>query len=479
MNYITEPTFKRVLNNQKEKVMKQQLITSYKDLVKLLQNKKIKDVLCIKNVVIPFELNLHQLLEDAGLCIGAERKCLLSQSSQLIIENARCKNLLVEELFTHDIRIDFRIKDSYIEEFWINSCHFHSLDLINTNVKTFGISNSHIDGEADLWFARDEKLGSKIINIEDTIFGGNLKISNLMLYKEFEFNIGSNSVISKDCIISDTIISGGLLDIRGKIIHDLRFNFINYQGEVDYFQHPLNYGNIELHDAIVGNELVFLNCHIDELGITNCDINGIREFSFSYNKLQYGAAVALRNAALKKSDIILLEKYSSEIYDALIHENSTKAYRRWASRLNGESIKRKFGIRDCFYKYVFEPIRLLIPSFSYNEGLLLWLNKYSNDYNRSWKRGIFFTLIITLISYFLLNYFGMEEPFFVFDPQFDGFGEVVKGYLSLLDIFNLTNLSDKISFKLSPCGYLLLLFFKVFITYGCWQTIYAFFKFKK
>ena len=455
--------------------MNTDVITRYEELVQSLYNNKKKNVVYIKNVDVPFELNLQQLLEDAGLC----KETILSQSFQLIVENVRCKNLLVRELFTHDVSIEFRIKDSFIGELWIDSCHFHSLDLINTNIKTFGISNSHIDGEADLWFARDEELGPKIINIENTIFGRNLKISNFVLYKESEINIEGNCVISKDCIILDTIILGGLIDIRGKIKHDLRFNFINHQGEVDYFQYPLNYGNIELHDAIVDNELVFLYCHIGELGITNCDINGIREYTFSYNKLQYGAAVALRNAALKKSDMILSEKYNSEIYDALIHENSTKAYRRWASRINGESYKRKFCIRDCIFKYVFEPIILLISSFSYNEGLLLWLNKYSNDYNRSWKRGVFFTFIVTLISYFLLNYLGMEEPFFVFDPQFDGFGEVVKGYLSLLDIFNLTNLSDKISFKLSPCGYLLLFFFKVLITYGCWQTIYAFFKYKK
>ncbi len=460
---------------QNVKDMNTDVVAKYNELVQLLKNKKEKDVVCIKDVDIPFDLNLRQLLEDVGLCI----ETILSQSFQLIAENVRCKKLLVEELFTHDISIDFRIKDSYMEELWINSCHFHSLDLINTNVKTFGISNSHIDGEADLWFARDEKLGSKKINIKDTIFCGNLKISNFVLYKESEINIGGNCVISKDCIISNTIILGGLIDIRGKIKHDLRFNFINHQGEVDFFQHPLNYGNIELHDAIVDNELVFLYCHIGELEITNCDINGIREYTFSYNKLQYGAAVALRNASLKKSDIILSEKYNSEIYDALIHENSAKIYKRWMSHLNRKTFKRKSGFRNYFYKCAYEPIILLIPSFSYKEGILLWLNKYSNDYNRSWKRGIFFTLIVTLISYFLLNYLGMEEPFFAFDPQFEGFGEVVKGYLCLLDIFNLTNLSDKISFKLSPCGYLLLFFFKVIIMYGCWQTIYAFFKYKK
>ena len=111
------------------------------------------------------------------------------------------------------------------------------------------------------------------------------------------------------------------------------------------------------------------------------------------------------------------------------------------------------------------------------EGLLLWLNKYSNNYNRSWFRGIKFTLTIALIAYFTLNYFGMQQPFFEIDWHFNGFGEVLVGYLSLLDIFNLIGSSTM--FELTPIGKLLMFLFKIIIAYGEWQTIYAFYKYKK
>ena len=73
----------------------------------------------------------------------------------------------------------------------------------------------------------------------------------------------------------------------------------------------------------------------------------------------------------------------------------------------------------------------------------------------------------------------MEHPYFVLDLHFNGFGEVFKGYLSLLDVFNLTGISNTVKFDLTVWGYLFLFFAKVLITYGFWQTIYAFFRYRK
>ena len=71
----------------------------------------------------------------------------------------------------------------------------------------------------------------------------------------------------------------------------------------------------------------------------------------------------------------------------------------------------------------------------------------------------------------------MEQPYFIFDIHFNGFGEVLVGYLSLLDIFNLIGSST--TFELTPIGKLLMFLFKIIIAYGEWQTIYAFYKYKK
>ena len=55
----------------------------------------------------------------------------------------------------------------------------------------------------------------------------------------------------------------------------------------------------------------------------------------------------------------------------------------------------------------------------------------------------------------------MESPFFIFDIYFNGYGEVLKGYLSLLDIFNLTGISNDVSFELTTLGYIILFVAKI------------------
>lgn len=71
----------------------------------------------------------------------------------------------------------------------------------------------------------------------------------------------------------------------------------------------------------------------------------------------------------------------------------------------------------------------------------------------------------------------MQQQYFVIDWHFSGFGDVFVGYLSLLDIFNL--IGDKPDFSLTPFGKLLMFMCKILIAYGEWQTIYAFYKYKK
>ena len=109
--------------------------------------------------------------------------------------------------------------------------------------------------------------------------------------------------------------------------------------------------------------------------------------------------------------------------------------------------------------------------------MLLWLSKYSNNYNRSWIRGAGFTLLITLLFYFIINYCGTETQYFIIDFRFHNFGEVLEGYLSLLDIFNLSSTPQPM--QLNIYGRILLFFAKIAIAYGSWQTIYAFYKYKR
>ena len=456
------------------------VIHTYKELVKHIKRSKKKADIYIGNFEFPFGLDLCELLLDTDFCKKNDEESTLTLIRPLIIDKIKCKTLHASYLRLDNANTYFLINDSDIDKMELYSCKLSSLSFVNADIEELNITDCSINGETDLWLASKQITNRLKINIEDTHFGGSLKVSNLLLIRESELNIlGGNSIISGDLIISDIRLLGGCIDIRGDINQNLCFNYINYQGEEYLYKKPLNYGKIKLQDVTIGNELIFLHCHIGELEIINSTINGLREYTFSYDRIRYGAAVALRDCALKKNDIVLSEKYTTELFNATLKKNAVRTYKRWATLIESKPIKRETGCVKWFYKYVREPIELLIPSVTSSEGILLWLNKYSNNYNRSWVRGIVFTLIITLISYIILNFVGMEQPYFIFDIHCNGYGEVVKGYLSLLDVFNLTGIADKIKFELTTWGYIILFMSKVFITYGFWQTIYAFYKYRK
>ena len=93
-----------------------------------------------------------------------------------------------------------------------------------------------------------------------------------------------------------------------------------------------------------------------------------------------------------------------------------------------------------------------------------------------------FTNIVAIIFFFLINYLGTDTPFFVINWTFDGFGEVLREYIGLIDIFGLSEIGETEATKwcsLTPFGISLLFIARIFIVYGCWQTIYAFYKYQK
>ena len=268
------------------------------------------------------------------------------------------------------------------------------------------------------------------------------------------------------------------------------FECINYDTKeiVDNDSKVLRMGKICMSGTSIDKQLVLLSCNIGTIDMVNVKVNSILEFDFKYNRLMNQAGTILRNGALQRNDDIAYNKYTADIYDDHLRSISTTKINRLAKKLKQsditaineikkvKKIEREYNKRNKKWK-IMEPLWFFVTNVFSEEGLLLWLNKYSNNYNRSWFRGILFTTIIALVSYFVLNYCGMKQQYFVIDWHFKGFGDVFVGYLSLLDIFNL--IGDKPEFALTPLGKLLMFLSKIMIAYGEWQTIYAFYKYRK
>ena len=460
--------------------MTNNIISTYAELVKLLKQSKEKGSFVLRDIDIPFELDLHKLFIDTGSCQKVDNECPLDLACPVLLEGINCKSLLVTFINISNAGKHFKIIGSHIDSLWIHTCNLNSLKIEHSSISKLSVFDSSIYEDVCFDFSNLQPTSPVKIDFEGTIFGGNVKVSNLkMIDENSEFNISEEkSIIKGDFLLNNLIITKGIIDLSCNFEQNCIFRKIN--SGFDVYENPIsfNVGTISLNGGRIGKDFILDYCHLHSLSIANTSIGGIHEWNFSYNQLNNDAPILFRNAAITKNDILLAEKYTADVFDSHLKNNSVITLRRWANYLNNKALWRLHHQNGFFYR-VWEAVILFVPSLFSSEGILLWLNKYSNNYNRSWFRGIVFTLITTLLSYFILNFFGMESPYFVFDIHFTDFGEVVKGYMSLLDVFNLTGINSIISFELTTWGYIILFVSKILITYGFWQTIYAFFRYRK
>ena len=124
---------------------------------------------------------------------------------------------------------------------------------------------------------------------------------------------------------------------------------------------------------------------------------------------------------------------------------------------------------------------------NHEEYLLLFLNKYSNNFGTSWIRGIIFTILISILGFVVtlfINSFIYDKipyPYFIGckygeNSNLMSINEILKEWL----IFTFSIDYRKFDgFMLNGYVFLSFTFFKLMIGYGIYQTIAAFRKYGK
>ena len=456
-------------------------VNSYDELVRLVKKtKKRSNVVLLENFEYSNTLSLRQLLVDIGLYKEVKRDYPLTLTHPILISNVKCKAFTASGICIENSANWFQINNSIIESVKIHDCKISSFEIAKSIISELAIIDSIFLENVILDYLRLPNTSPVKIDFENTTFGGDVVVSHLKMVNNISQFLmsGEDMEIYGNFLLYQSYLICGKLEFTCDFKRNCVLRMINSSHDENHNQLIPNMGDISINGGEIVEDLVLEDCHFNSLHIANTPVGGTREFEFTYNILKDNAAIVLRDGASKKNNVLLVEKYTAELFDTQLKDKAKDTYKKWISILDNKQVKVGKKCRK-FHSLIMEPIELLIPSLTSSEGILLWLNKYSNDFNRSWIRGVGFTLTTTLLLYFLLNYTGMEQPFFYFDLHLNGFSEVVKGYLSLLDVFNLTGLSDDIKFNLSIWGYILLLIGKTLITYGFWQTIYAFYRYRK
>lgn len=466
------------------------VVKSYKELFRIIQ-KSIEQYNEIRlvDLKISCAIDTYGLLGKKGIPMDLSSGNI-SVDYPVLIDGIECDELVFNKLTFNKEVISPITSKSKIGRLAFYDCIFKSTSTNSLQITDLTCNDfvmMHCSSVTSISFDCISCKGN--FNIEEIDIEGGLEFRNFVLLPQKETEFYLEGRISQDvkffnCFLSKTT------NVNVETNNSIIFECINYDTKeiVDNDSKVLRIGKICMSGTSIGNQLVLLCCNIGTIDMVNVKINSIVEFDFNYNRLKNQAGTILRNGALQRNDDIAYNKYTADIYDDHLRSISTTKINRLAKKLkqsdiaaineikNVKKIEREYNKRNKKWK-IMEPLWFFVTNVFSEEGLLLWLNKYSNNYNRSWFRGIFFTTIIALVSYFVLNYCGMKQQYFVIDWHFKGFGDVFVGYLSLLDIFNL--IGDKPEFALTPLGKLLMFLSKIMIAYGEWQTIYAFYKYRK
>ena len=459
-------------------------VNTIQELCNIVNNSMhLYNAIIIENVNVNFDIDFRMVLKECGICYfeNDDTTCVVKMAVRLF--NITTTRLSFENIEFHNkIYIggnnNYNIPNLYFssskflaEEYYsinmdicdsleLSDCYSRSNICISSNKPTEKMQIEYLDCDKNLEFRNLKLISFDISNKADAFINGNVR-SQVKFFHSFVIN--GDLTVNCDCNAMD-------------------FCFMNYDIENEKFiEH--NFGAIHTNGVEIGL-LNFCYCNMRTIDINNTIVSNVHEYQLVCGKFENEAAMIFRNAALQNNNDILATKYNAIVYDKYLREIATDKYKRLILYLspNKEEYNKKCSkiinkIKSIFRKYLYEPIILLLPNIFSSEGWLLWLSKYSNDYNRSWVRGIMFTLSITLFFYFIINYCGTDMPYFIIDFKFHDFDQVVEGYLSLLDIFGLSSIPQPM--QLNIYGKILLFIAKITIAFGSWQTIYAFYKYKR
>lgn len=193
--------------------------------------------------------------------------------------------------------------------------------------------------------------------------------------------------------------------------------------------------------------------------------------------------VRIKNEFNKKNDKVKALEYKAKEFEKYLVEIDYPLV-KIISKFISNFTKIKAKNIDAIVSIILLPLLLLMSLLPFHyfattrEYTLLFFNRISNSFGISWARGVIFTMITAFAFYLLINYCGTDSQLFEFGWEgWKNFGGVWKGFLNILNIFNLNN--QKIGMELNAFGETLFFLSKIFITFGVYQTIAAFRKYGK
>jgi len=342
-------------------------------------------------------------------------------------------------------------------------------------------ADSKIEINSDLTF--NERSFDREINLSNCIF------NNKFLFRKCIFK--KNVWFKSTQFLSTTSFKGSFFERK------VRFHFSEFNTSVIFENTVFK----DLADFYYANFYETQQFHLtDFLSVTIfSNVTFHKQAQFLYNKVSFQSIISFESAAFNQSlDIsranfwcklsfwnVEIEKFPLEMWlyqtddirpkklDSF--DEARKRIRESYRIIKNEFTKEGNSIESLqYYSYEMGMYEKEIENEKKIENrLLVWLNKKSNNFGTSWKNGIVFTLLTTLLFYllFLLTF----SPDLYFECSWEAFSMTIKHFFEFLNVakwdikpFGIENYS---------WGYIVLFIGRLFIAYGYYQTVQAFRKY--
>lgn len=402
----------------------------------------------IEEIQIDSKVSRLVLIEESTI-----NKVLLNriQGDVKLLNNVKIEELKIGN--ASKISSFFFISDEGKTKCIVNQFSMFAYEVLKLNVDRINCTNCIISSKIEnILSLRNSDLGSLILNTLSTKLL--LSVDSCTLDK-----LEVQSIEIKDFnVLASTIKSISFIKQLGDIVriqytkideinfHDLKligelaFEYSNVSKGIKFFNSDMK--NSNFNSCNVAGDVVFENSRVQDMTVFKTDFPKRVVFSTNREKTDYGSAQLffgqLQHAYSKQGDNIRASEMKTLELEAHFHN---LPWKKFGSKLN------------------------------------LLLNSLSNDFGRSWTKGVLFTFVFGFLFFQLILF---SSPEYVFSLRFNGemWGTYLKfmnplRQIDLMDIFTLKILTfNGISYTLDFLG-------RVFVAYGYYQTIQAFRRFGK
>jgi hypothetical protein len=324
-----------------------------------------------------------------------------------------------------------------------NMCSFYgNVNFHNAKFKAATYFWNHFVGEADFSYSEFSKIAD---------------FSNCCFEKDVKFH---DSFFECDAFFNESEFKGKVNGWKITFKQNVTFKWTDFREKVNFSQLKAENGFVEFHGSNFEQNAYFYDSKIKKLDLKKSVIDkGLFFLGAKINEVERETCRIVKNEFLKQNNRIEgLNYHSLEMIE-------------YEKELFGDKKTLRFSIIRFLRDFIH-----VFKGANKSDKFTLFIHRISNGYNVKPFRGIGFTFIATLLSYWAFIYMVKYENKLAFDYSMEHIGINIKQLLQMLNVTDWKYYPFDCNYNYA---YSILFTGRIVIGYGIYQTVQAFRKYGK